>query len=49
VSRMAEEAGGSLGLATPQPVVARVMEPWGADRVIGVHGSVAEAATAAAR
>jgi anti-anti-sigma factor len=47
VSRMAEEAGGSLSLAAPQPIVARVMELWGAGRVIGVHGSVANAASAA--
>jgi RNA polymerase sigma-70 factor, ECF subfamily len=45
--RMAQEAGGMLGLAAPQPLVARVMELWGADQVIGVHDSVAEAAIAA--
>lgn len=43
VSRMAEETGGTLRLAAPQPLVARVMELWGARQVIGVHGSVAEA------
>jgi anti-anti-sigma factor len=45
--RMAQEAGGMLGLAAPQPLVARMMELWGADQVIGVHDSVAEAAIAA--
>ena len=35
VSRMAEEAGGSLVLAAPQPMVARVMELCGASQVIG--------------
>jgi anti-sigma B factor antagonist len=49
VSRMAEEAGGSLRLAAPQPLVARVLELWGADRVIGVYDSVASAVIAAAR
>jgi anti-sigma B factor antagonist len=48
VSRMAEGAGGMLGLAAPQPLVARVMELWGARQVIGVHDSVAEAVIAAA-
>jgi anti-sigma B factor antagonist len=47
-SRMAEGAGGLLGLAAPQPLVARVLELWGAGQVIGVHDSVAEAAIAAA-
>lgn len=45
VCRMTEEAGGSLGLAAPQPVVARMMELWGADQLIAVYGSAAEAAT----
>jgi anti-anti-sigma factor len=45
--RMAQEAGGTLGLAAPQPLVARVMELWGADQVVGVHDSVTEAAIAA--
>jgi anti-sigma B factor antagonist len=49
VSRMAEGAGGRLGLAAPQPLVARVMELWGVGQVIGVHESVAEAVIAAAR
>jgi len=48
VSRMAEGAGGMLGLAAPQPLVARVMELWGAGQAIEVHDSVAEAAIAAA-
>jgi anti-anti-sigma factor len=48
VSRMAEGAGGMLGLAAPQPLVARVMELWGAGQAIGVHDSVAEAVIAAA-
>jgi anti-anti-sigma factor len=47
VSRMAEEAGGLLKLAAPQPAVARVLGLWGAGQVIGVHDSVAEAVTAA--
>jgi RNA polymerase sigma-70 factor, ECF subfamily len=46
-SRMAQEAGGMLGLAAPQPPVARVLELWGAGQVTGVHDSVAEAAIAA--
>jgi stage II sporulation protein AA (anti-sigma F factor antagonist) len=46
VSRMAEEAGGSLVLATPQPMVARVMELCSAGQVTGVHKSVAKAITA---
>jgi anti-anti-sigma factor len=37
VSRMAEEAGGSLVLAAPQPMVARVMELCGASQVVRVH------------
>jgi anti-sigma B factor antagonist len=48
VSRMAERAGGMLGLVAPQPLVARVMELWGAGQAIGVHASVAEAVIAAA-
>jgi hypothetical protein len=48
VSRMVEGAGGRLGLAAPQPPVARVMELWGARQVFGVHDSVAEAVIAAA-
>jgi anti-anti-sigma factor len=47
VSRMAEEAGGSLRLAAPQPTVARLVELWGAGQLIGVHDSVAEAVIAA--
>ena len=47
VSRMAEEAGGSLVLAAPQPMVTRVMELCGAAPVIGVHESVAKAVIAA--
>ena len=47
VSRMEEEAGGSLRLAAPQPTVARVMELGGVDQVIGVHDSVANAVIAA--
>jgi anti-anti-sigma regulatory factor len=47
VSRMAEEAGGSLGLAAPQPVVAWGMELWGAGQVIRVHDSLAKAVIAA--
>ena len=42
--RMAGEAGGTLGLVAPQPVVVRMMQLCGADRLIAVHGSVAEAA-----
>jgi anti-anti-sigma factor len=49
VSRMAEEAGGTMGLAAPQPIVARVMDLWGARQVIGVHDSVAKAVTAVPR
>jgi anti-anti-sigma factor len=49
MSRMAEEAGGLLGLAAPHPVVARAMELWGAHLAIRVHHSVAEAVIAAAR
>jgi anti-anti-sigma factor len=49
VSRMAEGAGGRLGLAAPQPLVARVVELWGAGRLFWVHNSVAEAIIAAAR
>ncbi len=49
VARMAEEAGGTLELAAPQPLVARGMELCGTGQVIGVHDSVAEAATAAGR
>jgi anti-anti-sigma factor len=48
VSRMAEGAGGRLGLVAPQPLVARVIELWGAGQVIGVHENVAEAVIAAA-
>jgi anti-sigma B factor antagonist len=48
VSRMTEGAGGRLGLAAPQPLVARVMELWGAGQVIGVHDNVAAAVIAAA-
>jgi anti-anti-sigma factor len=48
VSRMAERAGGRLGLAAPRPLVARVMELRGAGQVFGVHDSVAEAVIAAA-
>jgi anti-sigma B factor antagonist len=48
VFRVAEEAGCTLGLAAPQPVVTRVMELWGVGWVIGVHDSVAKAAIAAA-
>jgi anti-sigma B factor antagonist len=48
VSRMAEGAGGRVRLAAPQPLVARVMEMWGAGQVLGVHDSVAEAVIAAA-
>jgi anti-sigma B factor antagonist len=48
VSRMAEGAGGRLGLAAPQPLVTRVMELWGGGQVFEVHDSVAEAAVAAA-
>ncbi len=47
VSRMVEEAGGTLRLAAPQPVVARVMKLWGAGQVIGMHNSVAKAVTSA--
>ena len=46
---MAEEAGGTLGLAAPQPIVARVMELWGARQVIEVHDTVAKAVTAVPR
>jgi anti-anti-sigma factor len=49
VSRMAQEAGGRLGLAAPQQAVARALGLWGADRLIGVHDSVAKAVIAAAR
>ena len=42
--RMAEQADGSLKLVSPQPMVARMMALWGADRLIAVHASVAEAA-----
>jgi anti-anti-sigma factor len=47
VSCMAREAGGTLGLAAPQPAVARVMELWGAGQVIRVYDSVAKAVIAA--
>jgi anti-sigma B factor antagonist len=49
VSRMAEEAGGTLGLAAPQRMVARVMELCGAGQALRVHDSVADAVSAAAR
>jgi anti-anti-sigma regulatory factor len=42
--RMAEQAGGTLTLASPQPVVARMIALWGADRLIAVHATVEEAA-----
>ena len=35
--------GGSLALASPQPIVARVLSLMGADELIPVAGSVAEA------
>jgi anti-anti-sigma factor len=47
VSRMAEEAGGTLGLAAAQPLVARVMELWGVGRLLGVQDGVATKAFAA--
>jgi anti-sigma B factor antagonist len=46
MSRMAQEAGGTLGLAAPQPLVARLMELSGAGQVMRVHDSVAEAVSA---
>ena len=46
VSLLAQEAGGMLELAAPQPAVFRAMELWGADQVIGVHDSTAEAVIA---
>jgi len=46
VSRMAEEAGGTLELAAPRPLVARVMELWGAGQVIGLHDIPAVMSTA---
>jgi anti-anti-sigma factor len=42
--RMAEEADGTLKLVSPQPVVARMMALSGADQLVSVHASVAEAA-----
>ena len=45
---MAEEAGGLMGLAAPQPAVARVTRLWGTDQVIGMHDSVAKALIGAA-
>jgi anti-anti-sigma factor len=48
-SRMAEESGGTLVLAAPQPLVRRVMELWGAGRLLRIHDSVAKAAVAARR
>ena len=47
VSRMADEADGSLGLAALQPVVARVIVLSCAHLVIGVHDSLAKAAIVA--
>ena len=47
VSRVAEEAGGSLRLAAPQPAVVRLMEMLSAGQLIGVHDSVAGAVIAA--
>jgi anti-sigma B factor antagonist len=44
VCGMVGESGGTLGLVAPQPVVVRMMQLCGADRLIAVHGSVAEAA-----
>ena len=45
-SLLAQEAGGLLELAAPQPAVFRAMELWGAGQVIGVHDSMAEAVIA---
>lgn len=42
--RMAEQADGTLKLVSPQPMVARMMALWGADQLITVHASMAEAA-----
>ena len=42
--RAAEDAGGTLALLTPQPVVARMLELCCADQLITVYGSEAEAA-----
>jgi len=44
VCGMVGEAGGTLGLVAPQPVVVRMMQLCGANRLIAVHESVAEAA-----
>ncbi len=41
--RAAEDAGGTLALVAPQPVVARVLELCQTDQLIAVYGSVAEA------
>jgi anti-sigma B factor antagonist len=40
----AEDAGGTLVLVAPQPIVARMLELCRADQLIAVHGSVTEAA-----
>jgi anti-anti-sigma factor len=48
VSRVAEQAGGTLVLAVPQPLVARVMELWSdGGQVFKVQDSVATAVFAA--
>ena len=39
----AKDAGGTLALVAPQPVVARMLELCRTDQLIAVYGSVAEA------
>lgn len=48
-SRTLAKDGGQLALAGPRDVVARVLEMTGADRLVPVHASVAEAAAARRR
>ncbi len=38
-----EKRGGTLALAAPQPIVAKVLTISGLDRVLNVHASVAQA------
>jgi anti-anti-sigma factor len=47
-ARMAERSGGTLQLASPQPVVVRLMSLLAADRLIAVRASVAEATAGSA-
>ncbi len=43
-----DKRGGSLALAAPQPIVAKVLAISGLDRVLKVHASVAQAVATSA-